>query len=132
MIVAVFIRRLRDGVTFENFISAWEADKGFGVPARVLNATAFDDEREILSIGFVDIDPSEFASAVATVAEQEAVRHSRIDEVVDSTVLRGFFDLRSEHDFSGSPRRIDPHSPESLLAALDEWRRAKESPDDAR
>jgi hypothetical protein len=125
MIIAVFIRRLRDGVTFEDFISAWEADKGFGVPARVLNATALDDEREILSIGFVDIDPSDFASAVATVAEQEAVRHSRIDEVVDSTVLRGFFDLCSEHDFSGSPRRIDPHSPESLLAALDGWRRAE-------
>ena len=47
MIVAVFRRRLREGRTFEDFKRAWEADKGFGVPARVFNAVNFADEREI-------------------------------------------------------------------------------------
>jgi hypothetical protein len=118
MIVAMFRRHLRDGASFDDFIAAWEADKGFGVPARVFNAVSLQDPREVLSVGFVDIDAPDFDAAVARVAEQEAVRHSRIDEVIESTVERAFFDLRSEHDFTGDPRRIDVDSPESLLAAL--------------
>ena len=118
MIVALFRRRLRDGVTFEDFIEAWEADKGFGVPARVLNAVSVDDPREILSVGFVDIDASTIAASTATVADQEAVRHSRIEEVVESTILHAYYDLRTEHDFSGDPRPIDLTSADSLLAAL--------------
>jgi hypothetical protein len=118
MIVAVLRRRLREGATFEDFIQAWEADKGFGVPARVFNATSMEDPREILSIGFVDVDASAFAGAVEGVAAQEAVRHSRIDDVIESTVLRGFYDLRTEHDFTNQPRQIDLTSAESLLASL--------------
>ena len=33
MIVSVFIRRLKPGATFEDFVREWEADAGFGVPA---------------------------------------------------------------------------------------------------
>ena len=46
------------------------------------------------------------------------VRHSRIEDVVESTVLHAFYDLRSEHDFSAEPRSVDLESAESLLAAL--------------
>lgn len=118
MIVAVFRRRLREGATFEDFIRAWEADRGFGVPARVFNAVSVDDPREVLSIGFVGIDANDLGSAVTRVSEQEAVRHSRIDEVVESTVLHAFYDLRAEHDLSSHPRSVDLSSAESLLAAL--------------
>jgi hypothetical protein len=45
VIVAVFRRRLRDGRTFEDFKRAWEADRGFGVPARVFNAVSLTDDR---------------------------------------------------------------------------------------
>jgi len=118
VIVAVFVRRLRHGMSFDDFIAAWEADKGFGVPARVFNAVSLHDPHEILSIGYVDIEASELENAMGSVADQEAVRHSRIDEVIESTELRAFFDLRSEHDFSETPRRIDLASAESLLGAL--------------
>lgn len=118
MIVALFRRRLKDGVTFEQFIDAWEADRGFGVPARVMNAVSVDDPREILSVGFVDIDTSTIAASSATVADQEAVRHSRIDDVIESTILHTFYDLRTEHDFSDDPRAIELSSPESLLSAM--------------
>ena len=118
MIVALFRRRLKDGAEFEDFIEAWEADKGFGVPARVFNAVSLEDPREVLSIGFVDVDPSALSGAIDGVADQEAVRHSRIDNVIESTVLRGFYDLRTEHDFSGEPRQIDLASDGSLLASL--------------
>ena len=118
MIVALFRRRLKEGAEFEDFIEAWEADQGFGVPARVFNAVSLDDPREILSIGFVDIDASALSGAAAGVADQEAVRHSRIDSVIESTILRGFYDLRTEHDFSGDPRQIDLASDGSLLASM--------------
>jgi hypothetical protein len=118
MIVALFRRRLRKGASFEDFLAAWEADKGFGVPTRVFNAVSFEDPREILSVGFVDVDAGQFGAEVAGVADQEAVRHSRIAEVTEATMVRMFFDLRREHDLTGDPREIDPGSPESLLAAL--------------
>ena len=118
VIVAVFVRRLREGMSFDDFIAAWEADTGFGVPARVFNAVSLADPRDVLSIGYVDIEASALEAGMARVAAQEAVRHSRIDEVVESTALRAFFELRSEHDFSDTPHRIDPASPDSLLGVL--------------
>lgn len=126
MIIALFRRRLREGVSFESFISAWEADKGFGVPARVFNAVSTDDPREVLSVGFVDIAADDLETAATRVAEQESVRHSRIDEVVESTVLHAFYDLRTEHDFSSDPRSVRIGSAASLLSAF-----AEHSSDDA-
>jgi hypothetical protein len=32
MIVSVFVRRLKPGATFQDFMREWEADEGFGVP----------------------------------------------------------------------------------------------------
>ena len=46
------------------------------------------------------------------------MRHARIDEVIESTELRAFYHLRTEHDFSFDPRQIDLNSAESLLANL--------------
>jgi hypothetical protein len=57
---------------------------------------------------------------VASAAEQEAVRHSRIEAVIESTVFRAYFDLRTEHDFTAEPPEIDLASPASLLASLHE------------
>ncbi len=118
MLVAVFRRRLKEGASFDDFIAAWEADQGFGVPARVFNALSLTDDREILSVGFLDIDAAALADLAAEVSEQEAVRHARIDEVIESTELRAFYHLRTEHDFSFDPRQIDLNSAESLLANL--------------
>ncbi len=118
MIVALFRRRLKPGATFEDFISAWEADRGFGVPARVFNAVSLEDPQEILSVGFVDIDPADMAAVGERVASQEQVRHDRIDEVIESTELRAFYDLRTEHDFTNDPTEIDLGSAASLLARL--------------
>jgi hypothetical protein len=120
VIVAVFRRRLKPGASFEDFLRAWEAESGFGVPARVFNAVSLEDPREILSVGFVGVEADNFAAQAAGVSGQEAVRHRRIDEVIESTELRAFYELRTEHDLSGDPRAIDPAGAESLLAALRE------------
>ena len=79
MFIAVFVRRLRPGKTYDDFIDAWYPDKGFGVPARVTTATNVDDEREVLTIGVMDADLS--PEALQAVAPQEAVRHNRLDDV---------------------------------------------------
>lgn len=118
MVISVFRRRLREGKRFEDFIEAWQAEKGFGVPTRVFNAVRLDDEREVLTVAFVEAAAEAFARATESVAEQEEVRHSRIDEVIESTELRGFYDLRCEHDLSSMPRQVALGSKESLLSAL--------------
>jgi hypothetical protein len=52
MIVSVFVRRLKPGATFQDFVREWEADEGFGVPTRVFNAQSLTDPRDVISIGF--------------------------------------------------------------------------------
>lgn len=118
MIVALFIRRLKPGKTFEDFKAAWEAEEGFGAPARVLTAVGLADPREVLTVGLVDLEPAQLEGSVQQVADQEHVRHDRIAEVIESTELRSFFELRSEHDFSAAPREIEVGGAESLLRPL--------------
>ena len=74
MIVSVFRRRLKEGKTFDDFLEAWGAEKGFGVPTRIFNAVGLDDDREILTFAFVDVDAVSFATATSALAEQEGVR----------------------------------------------------------
>ena len=118
MIVSVFVRRLKQGRTFEEFLAEWEADRGFGVPTRVFNAPSIDDPRDVITIGFVDISVEELEAGLAAVAAQESVRHDRIETVIESTTLRRMFEVRSEHDFTDEPRTIELGSSASLLAAL--------------
>jgi hypothetical protein len=118
VIVSVFVRRLKEGRTFEEFLAEWEADRGFGVPTRVFNAPSIDDPRDVITIGFVDISLEALEAGLAAVAALEAVRHDRIDTVIESTALRRMFEVRSEHDFTAEPRAIELGSAESLLAAL--------------
>jgi hypothetical protein len=118
MVISVFRRRLREGKTLEDFREAWEAEHGFGVPTRVFNSVCLEDNREILTVAFARVEADSLAAATASVAEQEAVRHSRIDEVIESTALRAFYEIRCEHDLSAQPRAESLDSPQSLLAAL--------------
>jgi hypothetical protein len=118
LIVSIFRRRLKEGRTFEDFKAAWEADEGFGVPARVFNAVALEDPREVLTIGFVGVEARNLAAGLERVADQERVRHDRIDDVIESTELKAMYALVSEHDFSEAPREISIGSTDSLLAAL--------------
>ena len=66
MIVSVFVRRLKEGRTFEEFVAEWEADKGFGVPTRVFNSVSLEDPRDILTIGFVAVSIEELVEGLRT------------------------------------------------------------------
>jgi len=118
MIVSVFVRRLKPGATFGDFVREWEADEGFGVPTRVFNAQSLTDPRDVISIGFVATGTEQVKRWLATVPASEAVRHERIDTVIESTTLQCIYELHTEHDFSHLPQQISVGSPASLLAAL--------------
>ena len=118
MIVSVFVRRLKPGATFQDFVREWEADEGFGVPTRVFNAQSLTDPREVISIGFVAVGTEQLTQWLATAPSSEADRHERIGTVIESTTLRCMYDLRTEHDFSRLSQQISIGSPASLLAAL--------------
>ena len=100
MFVSVIVRRLKDGKTYDDFRTAWYPDKGFGVPVRVISAVSNADEREIISVGFVDVAADELDQSLVSVAAAEAVRHDRIAEVIESTVHRGIYEVRDEDDLS--------------------------------
>ena len=118
MIIALFRRRLKEGLTYADFEQAWRAEQGFGVPARVISAVSLEDPREVLTVGFVDVEPAALAAGADSVADQEAKRHSRIDDVIESTELRGFYEVAGEFDFSGEPREIERGSGSSLFEGL--------------
>ncbi len=115
MIIALFRRRLKEGLGYADFEAAWKAEQGFGVPARVISAVSIEDPREVLTVGFVDATPEQLAAGADAVAAQEAKRHSKIDEVIESTELRAFYEVAGEFDFSGDPRRIEDGSGNSIL-----------------
>jgi hypothetical protein len=102
MFISVLVRRLRPGKTYDDFLAAWYPEKGFGFPGRgPILARSVDDEREILAFGLIDLpDRGQLEQALARVAAQEAVRHDRIAEVIESTTVRGIYEVVDEFDFS--------------------------------
>lgn len=102
MFVSVLVRRLRPGKSYEDFVNAWYPDKGFGFPGRgPLLAVNVEDEREILAFGFIDLPSRErVMEELKRVAAQEAVRHERIAEVIESMVVRGIYEIRDAFDFT--------------------------------
>jgi hypothetical protein len=100
--VSVLIRRLKPGKTYDDFVRAWYPDKGFGVGGRgPILAHNVDDEREIVAVALMELDSGETLDEVmARIGAQEAVRHERIADVIESTVARGLYEVVDEFDFS--------------------------------
>lgn len=116
MLVSVFVRRLRAGRTYEDFRRAGYPHDGFGVPTRVLNAVRLDDEREILSVGFVDAGEDDLEALMERVGAQEAARHTEIDGVIESTELRGVYRLVDDDDLTDDPAPFGGVTPGAGIA----------------
>ncbi len=102
MFVSVLVRRLRPGKTYDDFLDAWYPDRGFGVPVRgPFVGRNPNDDREIVAVCFVDVpDVAALTEGLTAVSGQEQVRHDRIAAVIESTSLRGIYEIEGEFDFS--------------------------------
>jgi hypothetical protein len=102
MYISVLARTLRPGKTYADFLEAWYPERGFGVPIRgPFTAQSIAGEREILAVGFIDLSERRaLDEGLERVAAQEAARHTRIDEVIESTRLRGIYEVLDEFDFT--------------------------------
>ncbi len=105
IVIAVLTRRLREGKTYADFREAWLPDQGFGFPTRVVSAQRVDDEREIITIGFSQLDEAEAEAQLARIGPQEQRRHERIDAVVEPEMTRQFYVQVAEDDFTNAPAR---------------------------
>jgi hypothetical protein len=113
MFISVFVRRLRAGKTYGDFVAAWYPDRGFGFGGSgPILAKSLTDERDILAISFVDLpDRAAVEAAMTRFAAQEAIRHDRIAEVIESTTLRGIYEVADEFDFSSDETVAKGRSP---------------------
>jgi hypothetical protein len=100
--VSVLIRRLKPGKSYDEFGRAWYPDKGFGIGGRgPILARNVTDDREIIAVALMDLDSGETLDEVmARIGTQEAARHERIADMIESTVARGIYEVVDEFDFS--------------------------------
>jgi hypothetical protein len=105
MVITVLVRRLRDGKTYDDFRQAWLPDKGFGAPTRVVTGQRWDDDREIITIGFTSIEPDEADAFLRQIGPQEQVRHDRIDDVIEPEMTRTFYVQIADDDLTEAPPR---------------------------
>jgi hypothetical protein len=102
MYVSVLVRKLKPGKTVDDFVRAWYPEQGFGIGGRgPILARNVADERELIAVALMDLDTGETLEQVMTrIAGQESARHNRIDDVIESTTLRGIYEVVHEFDFS--------------------------------
>ena len=100
MVISVLTRRLREGKTLEDFRAAWHREGGFGVPTRVVTCQGLDDPREIVTIGFTDIQVDEIEGFLQRTAPEEARRHERIADVIEPATTRAFYVQVADDDLS--------------------------------
>lgn len=101
MLVAVLVRRLKEGVTYDDFREAWLPEHGFGRDVRVLNALNVVDDRELVSIGLMPGATKEDLPAfLEQVGDSEARRHGKIEDVIDSIELRAIYEVVGDEDLS--------------------------------
>jgi hypothetical protein len=101
MFVSVIVRRLRPGVTVDDFVRAWYPDKGFGLEGRgPILAGDVSDDRELLTMAIIDLpDRAALGEAIERLAAQEAARHERIEAVVESSRVHAIYEVLAEYDF---------------------------------
>lgn len=92
MLYAVLVRTLREDATYEDFRRSWMPEQGYGVPVRVVTARRVDDPREVITIGEIDLPVERLPDALDAIAVQEQQRHDQIEDVIESTQIRGIYE----------------------------------------
>jgi hypothetical protein len=100
IVISVLSRRLREGKTYEDFREAWLPEQGFGFPTRVVSAVNVEDQREVLTIGFSELDEAEAEAQLQRIGPEQERRHDRVDAVIDPGMTRHFYVHVAEDDFT--------------------------------
>jgi hypothetical protein len=91
MLRAVFVRTLKPGVSYEQFLAAWAPEGGGGAyPASVSVSRSATDDRQVITILELDISVGQFSSVAGSLTRSDAL--DRLTEVVESTQLEGLYE----------------------------------------
>jgi hypothetical protein len=101
--IPVLSRRLREGKTYEDFREAWLPEQGFGFPTRVVSAVNVEDQREVITIGFSELDEAEAEAQLQRIGPEQERRHDRVDAVIEPGMTRHFYVQVAEDDFTDVP-----------------------------
>jgi hypothetical protein len=88
---AVFVRTLKPGVTYEQFVDAWmPPDPGGEYPARVSVSRNVANDRQVITILELDMPVAEFEAGQAALTRPDALE--RLGEIVATTELAGLYE----------------------------------------
>ncbi|MFH1159587.1 MAG: ROK family protein [bacterium] len=96
--VAILTRRLKEGKTYEDFRKAWYHTVGFGASNKMYTMINAFDPREIVVIGFTEMDPGQVLTELR-IDVKERLGHS-LDDVIEPEIEQKFGLLVAEDDFS--------------------------------
>jgi hypothetical protein len=103
IVISVLSRRLREGKTYEDFREAWLPEQGFGFSTRVVSAVNVEDQREVITIGFSELDEAEAEAQLQRIGPEQERRHDRVDAVIEPGMTRHFYVQVAEDDFTDVP-----------------------------
>jgi hypothetical protein len=69
----------------------------------VVSAQRVDDDREIITIGFSELDETQAQEQLERIGPQEQARHERIDAIIEPPMTRRFYVQLAEDDFTEAP-----------------------------
>ena len=99
--VSIIRRRLKEGKTYEDFRKAWYHTGGFGTASTLYTVINAFDPREIIVIGFVEVDPSQDVRSILRIDVEERLENP-LDDLIEPEIGREFGLLVSEDDFSAA------------------------------
>jgi hypothetical protein len=91
MLRAVFVRTLKPGVSYQEFLAAWApVDADAGYPATVSVSRNVSDDRQVITVLGLSVPPREFASVAGGLTRPDALE--RLSQIVESTQLEGVYE----------------------------------------
>jgi len=97
--VSIIRRRLKEGKTYEDFRKAWYHTVGFGTASTLYTVINAFDPKEIIVIGFVEVDAGQDVRSILRIDVKERLENP-LDAVIEPVIGREFGLLVSEDDFS--------------------------------
>jgi hypothetical protein len=95
MILAVSVRKLNEGVSFEEFRRAWEPPGGYPEGLEhVYHGRAFEDPYTVVSIGVFELSATDLEQLRSTAGEED--RQRQMSELVESASVDTVFEVVEE------------------------------------